>query len=310
MADPGKTTLHTRSVLVAAAERLASVSETARLDAEVLLCFTLGWTRLKLITSLGDPISEAKRQLYLSLIERRFKKEPVAYITGHKEFYGRDFIVSSAVLVPRPETELVVFRALEIAEGRPDSMSVLDLGTGSGCIALSIAAGLKDRNQKFEMLAVDKDLEALKVAQANSESLGLGDAVCFQQSDWFSALRTGRHQGKRFDLIVSNPPYVNSGLSDLPEDLRYEPQHALYAEDSGLADVKKLIAGASEFMLARGHFLCEIGCEQRPALEAFLNGRVAEAGCRYKAFFFHQDLSGRDRMLEIVAAENTGTCQS
>lgn len=201
---------------------------------------------------------------YEAWIERRVAGEPVAYILGCREFYGREFEVSPAVLIPRPETELLVESALDCLEpARPSR--VLDLGTGSGCVALTIAA----EAPQARVLATDASSESLLIARRNAQALGLTQ-VEFRLSDWFAALADERG----FDLIVSNPPYVANGDSHLRTgDLRSEPMGALTPGPTGLEAIDRIIADAPHHLRTGGWLLLEHGYDQGEALRHRLHMR-------------------------------------
>ena len=213
-----------KDLIINAASKLEAVSESPRLDAEVLLSHVLGIERLNLIVRFAEELDPGHENAFNSLVERRLRHEPVAYICGSREFFGLNFKVTPAVLIPRPETEMIVEKVLEYAASRPDPIRLLDLGTGSGCIALAIASELKALKRTFGILAADASEEALMVASWNANALDLSHCVGFVKSDWYAAIKSRQI---RFDFIVSNPPYINRDLPDLPEDLKYEPPSAL-----------------------------------------------------------------------------------
>jgi release factor glutamine methyltransferase len=190
--------------------------------------------------------------VYSDWLERRLKGEPVAYLLGYREFYGLNFKVSSAVLIPRPETELLVELALErVAEGR--ALSILDLGTGSGCIAVTLAK----LRPLARVVAVDVSQEALAVAKENAAQHGVGH-IEFREGNWFAPVA-----GRRFDLVVANPPYVGAGDPHIGiGDLRFEPRAALAAGFDGLEMLRSIIADAPNHLCAAGTLLLEHGYNQ------------------------------------------------
>lgn len=265
--------------------------ETPRLDAEVLLAHTLHCSRTQLYTHFDKPLSPEEREPYKALLKRRSAGEPVAYLTGAREFFGLNFAVSPAVLIPRPETEHLVEWAISFAKGswrrplapgvdviyeafvdagEPGSaksgtdkpMAILDIGTGSGCIAITLAKKLSSSS----VTAWDIDAAALSLAQSNATAHGA--TVTFEErnaladASWDAALPA-------FDLIVSNPPYIAPGDPDVAADVaRYEPQHALYAGQDGL-DFYRVFAANARQRLTPGGVLCaEIGSTQGPAVAA------------------------------------------
>ena len=218
------------------------------LDARVLLRQVLGVNDVYLIAHANDVVNEAHAQQFHALVARRVAGEPIAYIVGEREFYGHTFKVTSDVLIPRPETELLVELALEREPRR-----MLDLGTGSGCVAISIALALKST----QVIACDRSSAALAVARDNAKTLNAMN-VAFIESDWYHALR---HQ--TFDAIVSNPPYVAAGDAHLTQsDLRYEPQMALVGVGDGLGDIRVIILGARAHLASGGWLLFEHGYDQ------------------------------------------------
>ena len=227
-------------------------SPTPRLDAELLLAHSLGLSRIELYTQFERPLSEAELAGCRSLVLRRGRREPVAYVIGQWGFRGLMLDVDARVLVPRPETELLVDRCLALLEGI-DQPAVLDVGTGSGAIALAI----KDERPQARVTACDISLEALEVARGNAERLGL--EIELLESDLTSALAD-----RRFDLIVSNPPYVSRAeLETLePEVAGFEPRLALAAGEDGLDVYRKLLPQAAERLVAGGWLAVECGAGQ------------------------------------------------
>ncbi len=228
--------------------------ESARLDAELMLARAAGVSRIQVIT--GDAmLRDAARSAYAVLVGRRAAREPLAYILGVKEFYSLEFAVTPAVLIPRPETELVVTAALDFLATRPGAR-VLDLGTGSGAIALAIAANAP----QAMIVASDISDAALTVARHNAEHLGLAGRVTFRNADCFDVRDGGAALG-RFDLIVSNPPYiVDQAIIGLqPEVARWEPRRALAGGPDGLGFYRRIAAGLPEYLATDGRLIVEIG---------------------------------------------------
>lgn len=259
---------------------LLRASGLAALDARVLLRHTLGVDDVYLIAHANDTVNEPLAARFRALAARRAAGEPVAYITGEREFYGHVFKVTPAVLIPRPETELLVDLALERLP-RDASGAVLDLGTGSGCIGLSIAS----ERHLAKVTAADISTAALEIAHANARRLELSN-VTFEQGRWFDAVA-----GERFDIIVSNPPYVAAGDSHLTRgDLRYEPAQALSAGDDGLLDIAFIVAHAREHLVPGGWLLLEHGYDQAAPTSALL--RLAE----FVDVHVWRDLAGIERV--------------
>lgn len=247
--------LNVAALLSDATRRLAEVltleNREARLEARVLLAHALKVDHAWLIGHDRDTPSAEHQKAIGELIARRAGGEPVAYILGEREFYGRMFKVTPDVLIPRPETELLVETALEkLPKDRP--ARILDLGTGSGCIAISIALERTD----CEVWAVDESRAALSIARQNA--LALGANVHWHQGHWFDGL-----EGIQFDMLVSNPPYIADSDPHLSRgDVRFEPRTALVSGEDGLADIEFLIATASANLTEDGWLLIEHGYDQ------------------------------------------------
>lgn len=210
----------------------------------------------------GDSAATAEHsKLFHALLEQRGNGQPIAYLTGHKEFWTLDLKVSPEVLIPRADTETLVQAALDLLQDKIDP-ELLDLGTGSGAIALSLA---KEKPQS-SVSAVDASQGALQIAQHNAQINNIGN-VRFLQGDWFSGLGD-----QRFDLIASNPPYVAKGDPHLSQgDLVFEPDMALSSEDNGLADLKQIIQAAPKFLKATGFLIVEHGYQQQEWVKEIFN---------------------------------------
>jgi release factor glutamine methyltransferase len=241
-----------------AAHTLKSCSDSPRLDAELLLGKVLGVSRSGLIARNLDPISMDQKRVFGELISRRAGGEPIAYLTGNREFWSLPLTVSPAVLIPRPETECLVERALQLG-ARSEACTVLDLGTGSGAIALAIAS----ERRHWRVTAVDISPQALAVAAQNARILDI--PIDWRLSDWFDAV-----PGERFDLIVANPPYVASSDPAL-KSLRSEPTQALAAGPTGLEALSAIIANARRHLAPHGWLLLEHGATQGPQVAQLLD---------------------------------------
>jgi len=244
------------STLQAVSERLQAVSDSARLDAELLLCEALARPRSYLYTWPEYELGEAERQALEALVQRRLGGEPIAHILGRREFWSLELAVSADTLIPRPETELLVEAALERipleAEWR-----VADLGTGSGAIALAIAS----ERPHCRITAVERSEGALAVAQENARRLGIGN-IEFLKGDWFAPLA-----GQRFQVILSNPPYIPDSDPHLSQgDVRFEPLSALASGIDGLVDIRQLVNGAPAFLTSPAWLLLEHGYDQGAAV--------------------------------------------
>jgi release factor glutamine methyltransferase len=270
------------------AERLDTVSDSARLDAELLLCQVLGRPRSYLYTWPEYELDEAQAEALEKLVERRLGGEPVAHILGRREFWSLELAVSADTLIPRPETELLVEAALARIPEQAD-WSVADLGTGSGAIALAIAS----ERPNCRVTAVERSAGALEVAKQNASRLGLSN-VEFLQGEWFAPLA-----GRRFQVILSNPPYIPESDPHLSRgDLRFEPRSALAAGPDGLDDIRQLVSGAPAFLCPPGWLLLEHGYDQGTAV----TGLLGDAG--YIEVADLADLQGHGR---VAVGRWTGT---
>ncbi len=242
-----------------AAARLVD-SESPRRDAEILLGLVTGKARTFILAFGETQLSEAQLAELDALLARRAAGEPVAYLTGVREFWSLPLLVSPATLIPRPDTECVVEQALARLPAEP--CRILDLGTGTGAIALALATERPD----CRVVAVDKVPDAVDLAQRNATRLNITN-IDIRQSDWFSAV-----QGDRFQLIVSNPPYIDSEDEHLRQgDVRFEPLSALVAPDAGLADIDYLIREARNFLEPGGWLVLEHGWQQGEAVRALFH---------------------------------------
>ncbi|MFL0355422.1 peptide chain release factor N(5)-glutamine methyltransferase [Erythrobacter sp. GH1-10] len=235
----------------AAAERLSATSDTARLDAELLMAHALGVSRSDmLVRAMRDPVPET----FDTLVVRRQRHEPIAYITGRQEFYGRDFAVGPGILIPRGDSETLIEAAIEIA---PHARSVLDLGTGSGALLITALLELDDASG----VGIDVSETAVRVSGSNARALGLGeDRVRFLQRDW-SEPGWADDLG-RFDLILCNPPYVEDDAPLDPDVREFEPAGALFSGPEGLDDYRVLIPQLRKLMTENPVAIIEIGATQ------------------------------------------------
>jgi release factor glutamine methyltransferase len=265
-------------VTIAAA--LAEAQQTiGRLEARVLLRHVLRCDEAFLIAHGDDELMPAQSSDFGRLIARRAAGEPVAYLTGSREFYGREFTVTPAVLIPRPDTELLIELALQRLPAKGGR--VLDLGTGSGCIGVTIAA----ERPQARVTLVDASADALDIARLNAHRHAAANTN-LMLSDWYAALAD-----TQYDLIGSNPPYIASGDTHLQQgDLRFEPHSALAAGADGLADIRRIVAEAPSHLAAGGWLLCEHGHDQADACTVLLQ----QAG--FSEVFSARDLAGIRRV--------------
>lgn len=267
-----------------AAVELGGTSDTARLDAEVLMAHALRVSRSELLLR---HMSDAAPADFAELVARRARHEPVAYITGTQDFYGLRFHVTSDVLIPRGDSEVLVERALA---ARPDALRVLDCGTGSGALVLAVLAHLPEARG----IGIDRSPAALTVAAANAVELGLGARVRMALADW-------SHDGwaaglGKFDLILANPPYVEAGARLAPSVHGFEPAGALFAGADGLDDYRLLIPQLPGLLASGGVALVEIGATQADSV-----GELARH-CGFDTRL-HHDLADRPRLVELTRGQ-------
>jgi release factor glutamine methyltransferase len=259
-------------------------SEFPRLDAEVLLAHALGCKRIELYTRHGELATSEQRQRYRELVGKRIEGCPVAYLVGRKEFFSLELEVTPAVLIPRPDSEHVVMECLRLAKDMQEP-TILDIGTGSGNLAIAIA----QRHKGAKVIAVDISPDALAVAKRNAEKHGVAARITFLQGDLFAPVA-----GQRFDFIVSNPPYIpHNDIAKLAPGVRdYEPHRALDGGPDGFAVFDRLLKEAGNYLKPGGYLLVEIGAPQEePARK-----RISAHGAYDLADTVH-DYSGHPRVL-------------
>jgi len=271
-----------------------------RLDAELLIGHALRLSRVQLYMDMQRPLTREELAEVRSLLVRRRRREPVAYLRGTKEFYLHEFEVTRDVLIPRPETELLVDRALEVLSalslsvgspsGSPVGARALDLCTGSGAVAITLAL----QRPLLTVDATDLSDAALAVAARNVERHRVSERVQLHQGDLFSALK----ERTRYALIVANPPYVAASEWDslAPEITAHEPRMALIAGDDGLSVLRRIAADAAEWLVPSGTLLCELGRGQAPIVAEWLR-----ADTRFTGVAVHKDLAGIERVVEARA---------
>jgi release factor glutamine methyltransferase len=260
--------------------RLASVSQHPRRDADLILAHVLGCDPTALLTHPERLLTAQQAEQFEALLKRRLASEPVQYLTGEQEFFGLVFEVSPDVLIPRPETEHLVEAVLERFD-RDANTHIVDVGTGSGAIAVTIAHA----RPMSRVTAVDLSLAALEVAGRNAERHGVIDRVILRPSDLLAGSGSAE-----FDVVVSNPPYIANGEKLEPQVADYEPRSALYAGPTGLEIYRRLIPQANLALKPEGWLMMEIGHGQQPALEALLDG--------WHEVSFVPDLQGIPRVVQ------------
>jgi release factor glutamine methyltransferase len=259
---------------------------SARLDAEVLLSFCLGCDRLEFYKNPVMTISETQLNAFRNLIARRLQWEPVAYITGRKEFWSFTLEVNSSVLIPRPDTEIIIEEALDVYRNFTSlPVRILDIGTGSGAIAIALAKEIPGA----KVVATDISIAALNLAQKNAATLGLKEKIDFRQGNLFEPV------DGFFNIIVSNPPYIAANdYEELPASVKaFEPREALFAGESGLEFYEKLIYQADGYLQKNGWLLLEIGAKQ----EAGIRGIIEGSGF-YDSIEMRADYAGLPRVIK------------
>lgn len=269
-----------KNLLANATNTLSSYSDSPLLDAEVLLSFVLAKPRTYLRAWCDNQLTEQQIIYFESLIQQRLQGIPIAYLTGIREFWSRDFKVTSDVLIPRPDTELLIELSLAlIPKNQP--VDIIDLGTGSGIIAVTLAAECPNA----QVIAVDASLAALKVAEYNAQQYQLTN-IEFYQSNWFSTIPV-----KQFDFVISNPPYIDEQDEHLQQgDVRFEPKTALIADKLGLSDIQIIADKARHYLKPAGHLLIEHGYNQAAQVQAIFNALA------YDKVQSYRDLSGQHRV--------------
>lgn len=246
-----------QTALLTATNNLLPISDSASLDAEVLLCHVLKKTRSHLRAWPEKQLETQQNHYFQSLILQRQQGKPIAYITGNREFWSRDFIVNEDVLIPRPDTELIIELSLEFLADKPQAQ-IIDLGTGSGIIAITLAAERPD----IQVIATDFSDKALSIAKQNATIQQIKN-IQFIQSDWFDKV-----PDTKFDLVISNPPYIETDDPHLSVgDLRFEPECALVSLDKGLRDINIISDVARHYLKAKGSLVIEHGYNQQQDLQ-------------------------------------------
>ena len=268
----------TATLLYQATSRLNKISDTPALDAELLFCSVCRIDRSAVTSDQSSVLTNRQRDFFSTLINRRAAGEPIAYLLQRKEFWSQNLLVNPEVLIPRPETELLVEQALKHLPDQP--CNVADLGTGSGAIALAIAVERPD----VQVTATDNSRSALEVAKENAGRLGVQN-VTFRQGDWFTPL-----ENQSYRLIVSNPPYVRVGDSRLEVGTLYEPVDALLSGYDGLDALRIICAAARDYLDNQGILVLEHACDQKNAIHELLS----HGG--FETIVSSTDLAGKPRV--------------
>jgi release factor glutamine methyltransferase len=270
-------------------------SSTASLDARLLLGFAMNMTYEQLLLNYDKNLSPTLDNKFLKLVDRRENMEPIAYILGKQEFYGLEMLVNESVLIPRPDTELLIDIMLDECNNLgSEEISILELGTGSGAISIALAHSIITA----KITALDISESALEIAQINAKKHNILEQIKFIQSDWYQNL-----EESKYDYIISNPPYIasNEQMQMAKETRMFEPDLALYAADNGLANYKIIIESASKYLKPQGKLLLEIGYLQRDMLFEILQQNS------FNMLKIHTDLAGHDR---VIVAKSTRPSQN
>ena len=268
------------ALLDQAYQQLAAVSDSALLDAEVLLCHCLNKNRSFIRAWPEHQLTDQQAAEFQDLIAQRQQGVPVAYLTGEREFWSRSFKVNPDVLIPRPDSELLIELSLDLLPAN-QANKIIDLGTGSGILAITLAA----ERSTSQVIACDLSPAALRTAQANAQQLQI-DNVSFLTSNWFSAITD-----RDFDLVISNPPYIDQHDPHLQQgDVRFEPDSALISPENGLQDIRLLADQARQHLKIGGYLLIEHGYDQQTAVQALFKR------FNYQQITTHPDYAGNPRV--------------
>lgn len=265
------------------------------LDAEILLRHVTGWSRETLLRAPEAVLDALQQRRLAELGEKRCRGVPVARLTGHKEFWSLEFLLSDETLVPRPESETLVEAVLK-GGGRDDSLRLLDLGTGCGCLLLSLLHEYRNSSG----VGIDISARATATARCNAERLGIKDRVHFQTGNWNMCMDD--IMSERFNILVSNPPYIRSAdIGGLQKEVReHDPQIALDGGSDGMDSLRTIIAVAPKLLRPNGRLLIEIGAGQSEEIVSFMEKQT------FKKIRKHKDLAGIDRVIESVPSKTTG----
>ena len=264
----------------------------ARIDADLFARSILGWDAAKLLSELRQPVPSALEPRFTEWLNRRAAHEPSAYIVGIREFWGLDLVVTPAVLIPRPCTELIVEEAIDLLAGHP-SWRVAEIGTGSGCVAVSVTYSVPD----VRIVATDVSPEALNVAIGNATHHGVANRVTFVETSYLDGV------AGPFELLLANPPYVKSGdRPALSQTVRYEPDVALFGGESGLRDVGGVLDAAEAMLASDGWLVMEFGYGQEEDIRTLIESRQG-----FRVIRVRDDIEGIARTAVIRRQAPTST---
>jgi len=277
--------MNIQQALQHAVQKISATSPSANLDAQVLLSHTLNCNSAHLLAWPEKKLNEQQIEKFQHLVKKRQQGTPVAHLTGQREFWSLNFKVNNSTLIPRPETETLVEFILDMF-GEKENVTVLDIGTGTGAIAISLAS----ERPGWNITASDISLAALTLAKENSKTLKTNN-ITFIQSDWFKNIKQPTPDEKPFDIIVSNPPYIAIGDYHLAEgDVRFEPETALTSGITGMDDIKHLCSQAKNYLSASGWLIIEHGYNQKTVAAEYFKRN------NYRDITQKNDLAGHCRM--------------
>ncbi|GHT13053.1 release factor glutamine methyltransferase [Planctomycetales bacterium] len=263
--------------------------EKPQLEAEILLAAAMKIKRIEIYTNFNTEPTESQRSVFRDFVKRRGNGEPTAYLVGHKEFYSLPFQVNKHVLIPRPETEDLVLKTLDVIKTLPSgALTIADIGTGSGAIAVALAKNIAASAAPVKIIAVDISAEALALAKQNAESNGVADKIAFLLSDLLDAVK------QPLDMIISNPPYISEAeYQKLPKDVKdFEPKSALLAGAAGWEVIERLLPQAEKILKPGGHLLLEVSPMITASVINLFNG--------WKQVSVYRDSFGRERIVHAV----------
>lgn len=282
------------------ADILAAFSTSPRLDSEILMGAVIGQTRTHLIAHSDDELEDQEVLRHREYIARRRKREPVAYITGNKEFWGIEILVSPAVLIPRPDSEILVERAVQVALEKASPVKVLELGAGSGALSIALASELAKHSHPAEFDLVDISEDALKICKQNLLRQNFIDGWAIHVGSWFDPVIKLQ---KFFDLVIANPPYIALDDTNLSPDTIYEPRLALYSGIDGLDAYRQILGSLSTVLADDGVFLGEIGSTQQAPLTCLWADLTAVSKLPKSTIRFWKDFAGNDRVFELTLSQ-------
>jgi release factor glutamine methyltransferase len=291
-------------LLIESALVLKDVSCTPRLDVELLLGEVLNLNRAELLCQSENTVSLVDNNKFCEMLNARANGVPLAYVIGRKDFWNYSFFVSPYVLIPRPDTELLIEKTLKIIDKKyhknsysEHTVNILELGVGSGCILISLTKELQKRGISVKATGIDASHKALEVSGKNSQELNVNSYISLLYSDWFSAVSLENN----YDFIITNPPYVEENSTELSKGVNFEPSAALFSGQDGLSDIRKILSLLPLYWKTGSHFFCEFGYKQKSEIEKLIAKQNEFKTARVA---FHKDIAGLWRVLEMEKIEN------